>query len=122
MAEHRDHNFICPCQHYGGQHGTRDSGATYPCLRCRCPDFDPHRARCDACGATSAEASPVPAGWCGARNIVGRIYYEHDRPVMVLTGWGPGGGPRNVRIRRADGTTTIRPFRGLRRSPRPRCR
>lgn len=50
-----------------------------------------------------------------ARTVAGSWYLEHGRPVLVLTAWGPGGGPRNVRIRRADGTTTVRPFRGLRR-------
>jgi acetyl esterase len=35
--------------------------------------------------------------------------------VQVLAGWGPGGGPRNVWIRREDGTEDVRPFRGLRR-------
>lgn len=49
--------------------------------------------------------------------IVGRTYLEHGRSVVILTQWGtrangytgPAGGPRNVRIRRADSTTTIRP-------------
>lgn len=50
-----------------------------------------------------------------ARTVAGSWYLERGRPVVVLTAWGPGGGPRNVRIRRADGTTTVRPFRGLRR-------
>ena len=62
---------------------------------------------------------PVGLVWASdtgaARNVTGRTYFERGRPVVVLTAWGPGGGPRNVRIRRADGTTTIRPFRGLRR-------
>lgn len=35
-------------------------------------------------------------------------------PVSVLARWGPGGGPRNVLIRRADGSKVVRPFRGLR--------
>jgi acetyl esterase len=47
--------------------------------------------------------------------ITGRTYLERGAPVVILTQWGPGGGPRNVRIRRADGTVTVRPFRGLRR-------
>jgi hypothetical protein len=59
-----------------------------------------------------------PSG--GARNVEGRTYLERGRPVVVLTAWGPGGGPRNVRIRREDGTVTIRPFRGLRRAERSR--
>ena len=60
----------------------------------------------------------------GARGpgIVGRAYLEYGRPVLIGTQWGtraggylgPAGGPRNVRIRRADGRTTIRPLGGLR--------
>lgn len=50
--------------------------------------------------------------------ITGRTYLEKGRPVVILTQWGPGGGPRNVRIRREDGTVVVRPFRGLRK-PRP---
>lgn len=47
--------------------------------------------------------------------ITGRVYLERGEPVRVLVRWGPGGGPRNVRIERADGSTVVRPFRGLRR-------
>lgn len=67
--------------------------------------------------------------------MIGRTYLEsvigpHGKrllpsPVVVLQRWGrvdpegnhipTPGAPRNVLIRRADGTTTIRPFRGLRR-------
>ena len=47
--------------------------------------------------------------------IVGRTYLERDHPVTVLTQWGPGGGPRNVLVRRDDGTEVVRPFRGLRK-------
>ena len=46
-----------------------------------------------------------------------RVYYERGRPVEVLTWWGPGGGPRNVLIRRASGELLVRPFRGLRKAP-----
>jgi acetyl esterase len=46
--------------------------------------------------------------------VVGRTYYERGLPVVVLIQWN-GKGPRNVMIERADGTRTIRPFRGLRR-------
>jgi acetyl esterase len=49
-----------------------------------------------------------------ARGIVGRTYLERGRAVVVLIQWGPGGGPRNVLIARADGTRVVRPFRGLR--------
>jgi hypothetical protein len=50
--------------------------------------------------------------------MIGRTYLEKGRPVVVLIRWGPGGGPRNVLIRRADGTTVVRPFRGLRKPPK----
>ncbi|MFI6332937.1 hypothetical protein ACIBBG_32100 [Micromonospora chersina] len=49
--------------------------------------------------------------------VAGRTYLERGQPVTVICGWGPGGGPRNVWIRRADGTEVVRPFRGLRRPP-----
>ena len=56
------------------------------------------------------------------QGIVGRTYPEYGRPVLIGTQWGtrggylgPAGGPRSVRIRRADGSTTIRPLGGLRR-------
>ncbi len=71
--------------------------------------------------------------------MVGRTYLERGQPVVVLARWatgnrGVGGGysriirmhelgyrrhdrtcPRNVLIRRADGSRVVRPFRGLRR-------
>ena len=50
--------------------------------------------------------------------MIGRTYLERGRPVTVLVRWGPGGGPRNVMIRREDGTVVVRPFRGLRRDTR----
>lgn len=46
--------------------------------------------------------------------MVGKSYVERGRPVLVLLGW-DGGGPRNVLIRREDGSTVVRPFRGLRK-------
>lgn len=55
--------------------------------------------------------------------IVGRTYYEKGKPVVIEIQWGlkskgeSHGGPRNVMIRRQDGTKTVRPFRGLRRNP-----
>ena len=51
--------------------------------------------------------------------IVGRTYLERGHPVVVLVQWGSGGGPRNVLIRRGDGSLTVRPFRGLRKPPPP---
>ena len=47
-------------------------------------------------------------------HITGRAYLERGQPVVVLIRW-RGKGPRNVLIRRADGTQVVRPFRGLRR-------
>jgi acetyl esterase len=48
-------------------------------------------------------------------SVAGRTYLEHGRPVLVLIGWGTGGGPRNVLIRREDRSEVVRPFRGLRK-------
>jgi hypothetical protein len=45
--------------------------------------------------------------------VVGRTYLERGRPVVVVVRWS-GAGPRNVLVRREDGTLVIRPFRGLR--------
>ncbi len=50
-----------------------------------------------------------------ADGMTGRTYLERGCPVTVVVRWGPGGGPRNVLIRRADGHLVVRPFRGLRR-------
>jgi hypothetical protein len=65
--------------------------------------------------------------------MIGRIYLEHRRPVVVLARWGrpehtgdhhsvldcenplQRQAPRNVLVRREDGTLVVRPFRGLRR-------
>jgi hypothetical protein len=47
--------------------------------------------------------------------MVGRTYLERGRPVVVVIRWGPGGGPRNVLVRRESGELVVRPFRGLRR-------
>ena len=53
----------------------------------------------------------------GGIRLVGRRYWLAGRPVEIVTGWGPGARVRNVRIRFVDdGTETIRPFRGLRKS------
>lgn len=48
--------------------------------------------------------------------IVGTTYLERGIPVVVLIAW-KGPCPRNVLIRRLDGTRVVRPFRGLRRAP-----
>lgn len=49
-------------------------------------------------------------------SIAGRTYLERGKPVTVITQW-KGKGPRNVAIRRQDGTIVVRPFRGLRKLP-----
>jgi hypothetical protein len=46
-----------------------------------------------------------------------RDYLERGQPVQIITWWGPGGGPRNVAVRRPSGVIVVRPFRGLRRIP-----
>lgn len=70
---------------------------------------------------------PAPPRAPERGGIVGLTYYERGRPVVVTIQWGPSGqrgiarggrrAPRNVAIRREDGTVTVRPFRGLRRNP-----
>jgi acetyl esterase len=60
-------------------------------------------------------AASIDNGAPGATGaIVGRIYLERGRPVVVLARWA-GAGPRNVLVQRRDGTKVVRPFRGLRR-------
>lgn len=52
----------------------------------------------------------VLAAWCGKRDPdLARL-----RALLPLVATRPNG-PRNVLIRRADGTTTVRGFRGLRK-------
>jgi acetyl esterase len=67
--------------------------------------------------------------------VIGRTYLERGQPVTVLARWATPppapdgvvvwlrpprrGGPRNVLIRRADGSLVVRPFRGLRRLASP---
>jgi acetyl esterase len=46
--------------------------------------------------------------------VIGRVYLERGRPVVVLVRWASRG-PRNVLVQREDGTKVVRPFRGLRR-------
>jgi hypothetical protein len=45
--------------------------------------------------------------------MVGRRYLEHGQPVTVLVRWRGNHCPRNVLVERADGSRTVRPFRGL---------
>lgn len=54
--------------------------------------------------------------------MIGRTYLERGRPVTVLVRWRTGhpAGPRNVLIRREDGTKVVRPFRGLRKAGTPK--
>jgi len=62
--------------------------------------------------------------------ITGNRYLEYGSPVTVLARWRhnapqhddvvlwhrqPRSAPRNVKISREDGTTVVRPFRGLRK-------
>ena len=47
--------------------------------------------------------------------MVGRTFLERGRPVVVVVRWA-GAGPRNVLIRREDGSLVVRPFRGLRKT------
>jgi hypothetical protein len=63
--------------------------------------------------------------------MTGRCYLERGKPVIVLARWAQvpavavsaviwlhppkRNAPRNVLIKRADGTLTVRPFRGLRK-------
>lgn len=67
--------------------------------------------------------------------ITGSTYLERGEPVLVTAAWNgqardlpdltlllphvrtKARGPRNVMIRRADGSTDVRPFRGLRTIP-----
>lgn len=59
--------------------------------------------------------------------MIGRTYFDHGRPGVVETRWavtakpapGQKHAPRNVLIRREDGTRVVRPFRGLRKSVAP---
>ena len=46
--------------------------------------------------------------------ITGRTYLERGKPVVIVTQWS-GKGPRNIAIRRQDGSVVVRPFRGLRK-------
>lgn len=77
---------------------------------------------------------PLPTRAPNPGRLVGRTYYERGRPVTVVVQWAtgrraapspplwlvwakpPGRAPRNVAVRRDDGTVTVRPFRGLRRT------
>ncbi len=63
-----------------------------------------------------AVSQPLPEGPPGSSHLgacAGRDYLERGQLVHVEKGW-RGSGPRNVLIRRADGTRVVRPFRGLR--------
>lgn len=52
----------------------------------------------------------------GGDRLSGRI--DPPQVVTVVRQWGPGGGPRNVLIQRADGSRDVIPFpRRLRRLP-----
>lgn len=64
--------------------------------------------------------------------MTGRRYLERGQPITVVAAWRQQrvverlalphvhtgtSTPRNVRIERSDGSTVVRPFRGLRRTP-----
>ena len=56
--------------------------------------------------------------------MIGKTYYLKGEPVVVLVKWrhvkvpkGVKGPPRNVLLQRADGTTVVRNFHGLRKNP-----
>lgn len=71
--------------------------------------------------------------------MTGRVYFERGHPVTVVIpycarhapditgswlrfqwpGRRPAAGPRNVAIRRSDGSIIVRPFRGLTRNAPP---
>jgi hypothetical protein len=51
------------------------------------------------------------------QTMVGKVYLERGRPVVLLARWAPGCRPRNVLIRREDSELVVRPFRGLRLPP-----
>lgn len=73
--------------------------------------------QCRTCGSTKVTTTTDdPRERKGVTDLgacAGRTYYERGMPVTVERGW-RGKGPRNVLIRRADGTRVVRPFRGLR--------
>jgi len=50
--------------------------------------------------------------------VIGRTYLERGEPVVLVARWRDEG-PRNVLVRRADGSLVVRPFRGLRRPAPP---
>lgn len=92
-------------------------GSTHPGVRF--PPAPPGASACARCfGLRYTE--PGPGGWTLADGMVGRSYLEAGRCVTVLARWFDGGRrgvPRNVVIMRENGTTVVRPFRGLRRLP-----
>jgi len=53
--------------------------------------------------------------------MIGKIYLERGKPVVVLVRWN-GKGPRNVLIQRQDGSRVVRPFRGLRKTTKTHLR
>jgi predicted GIY-YIG superfamily endonuclease len=61
----------------------------------------------------------IQAGWDAAKLAAHARAWRCRRDLAepFTAGEGPGGGPRNVLIRRQDGTTVVRPFRGLRKPP-----
>lgn len=70
-----------------------------------------------ACAAGTPGAGPERVTGARTRAVLrpGCVYLERGSRVEILARWGAGGGPRNVLIRREDGSRVVRPFRGLRR-------
>lgn len=46
--------------------------------------------------------------------ITGRTYLKRGQPVVIVIQW-RGKGPRNVAVKRQDGSIVVRPFRSLRK-------
>lgn len=50
------------------------------------------------------------------RHMIGKTYLLKGEPVVVLARWKGNACPKNVLIQLADGSKSVRPFRGLRKS------
>lgn len=59
----------------------------------------------------------TPCRGLGGAGLVGRTYYLAGSLVLITGAYGPGAHVRNVAVRFPDGSTVIRPFRGLRTAP-----
>ena len=70
----------------------------------------------DAAAGTADSPLNASVWLMRARGMIGKTYLERGLPVVVVARWN-GKGPRNVLIRRGDGSQVVRPFRGLRKPP-----